>query len=139
MAAWDCPHCSRRFARAGQGHECSPAMAMEEYLSTGPDFEAPIVEALLTGLAAVGPVHVEPLSVGVYLKRAQMFAMLRPMARWEAVTFSLPRVAHHRLIVRKVVKEGQRHWHTANVATTADVDTALIELLTEAYLDAPPA
>jgi len=114
-------------------------MELEEYLATGPDFEAPIVGAVLTGLAPLGPLHVEPLSVGVYLKRAQTFATLRPMARWEAVTFSLPHVARHRLIVRKVLSEGRRHWHTANVAVAAEVDAALIDLLSESYLAASPA
>lgn len=35
---WICPDCDRLFARTGQSHECSPAMTLEEYLETGPDF-----------------------------------------------------------------------------------------------------
>ena len=139
MAAWDCPACGRRFARKGQGHECSPAMSVEEYFSTGPPFERPIFDAIMAGLATAGPVHIEPVSVGIFLKRAQSFAQLRPMTRWVAVSFSLRRRATHPLIVRKVEPYGERYHHVANVANADSVDDRLIELLTEAYLQAPPA
>jgi hypothetical protein len=35
MAVWICPECKRRFGRRHQGHECAPAMTLEEYFSTG--------------------------------------------------------------------------------------------------------
>ena len=70
MPAWTCPECQRRFARKGQSHECSPAMSLDEYFSTGPDRERPIFEAVMAHLDTVGPVHVEPVSVGIFLKRA---------------------------------------------------------------------
>ena len=75
--AWDCPECGRRFARRGQGHECAPAMSIEEYFATGPERERPIFDAVMAHLDTVGPVHVEPVSVGIFLKRAQTFAQLR--------------------------------------------------------------
>ena len=34
---WVCPKCQRQFGRVKQGHECSPAMTLDEYFSTGPD------------------------------------------------------------------------------------------------------
>ena len=49
-------------------------MSLEEYFSTGPAHERPIFEAVIAHLATVGPVHVEPGSVGIFLKRAQTFA-----------------------------------------------------------------
>jgi hypothetical protein len=45
-------------------------MSLEEYFSTGPAHERPVFEAVIGHLEVVGPVHVEPLSVGIYLKRA---------------------------------------------------------------------
>ena len=59
MAAWTCPDCSRRFARRAQTHECAPAVDLEEYLSSGPPFERPVVEAVLAHLRSLGEVHVE--------------------------------------------------------------------------------
>jgi len=135
--AWDCPDCGRRFARKGQGHECAPAMTLEEYFSTGPPYERPIFEAVMAALEPVGPVHVEPVSVGIFLKRAQTFAQLRPMTRWETLSFSLARVQHHPLMTRKVQRYGDRWWHVLNLTGPADVDDRIAGWLAEAYLLAP--
>lgn len=137
VPAWICPDCGRQFARRGQGHECSPAMTIEEYFATGPAHERPIFEAVRAALADVGPVVVEPVSVGIFLKRARTFAELRPMERWVALSFSLRRRATHRTIVRKVVPYRDRYFHVANVAKPGDLDTALVELLVEAYDESP--
>ena len=84
----------------------------------------------------VGPVHGDVVSVGIFLKNPTKFAELRPMQKWVAVSFSLSRRAQHRTITRKVVEYGDRFWHRANVATPADLDDALCDLLTEAYSNA---
>src|SRR5215210_5506171 len=84
---WVCPECRREFGRNKQSHECAPAMSLEEYFSTGPARERPIFDAVMAHLDTVGPVHVEPVSVGIFLKRAQSFAQLRPKDRWVALSF----------------------------------------------------
>ena len=81
--------------------------------------------------------HVEPVSVGIFLKRARTFAELRPMTKWVALSFSLPRPAGHKLIRRKVVHYNRSYYHVANVAGPEDLDGDLLGLLTEAYLDSP--
>jgi len=73
-------------------------MSIEDYFATGPAREQPIFEAVMEHLATVGPVHVEPVSVGIFLKRSRSFAQLRPMTRWVALSFSLPRTVSHRLM-----------------------------------------
>ena len=108
-------------------------MTLEEYFSTGPAHERPIFDAVMSHLAAVGPVHADVVSVGIFLKNPRKFAELRPMRQWVAMSFSLMRRASHRTIVRKVVKYGGRYFHIANVSEPADLDEALCELLTEAY------
>ena len=137
MPAWICPKCRRQFGRRGQGHECAPAMPLEEYFSTGPAHERAVYEAVMAHLRRVGPVHVEPVSVGIFLKRARTFAELRPMTKWVAVSFSLPRPARHQTIIRKVVHYGGRYYHVANVRGPGDLDGDLLGLLTEAYLSSP--
>jgi hypothetical protein len=112
-------------------------MTIDEYFSTGPAHEQPIFEAVMRRLRTVGPVHVEPVSVGIFLKRSRTFAELRPMRDWVAISFQLPRVAAHRTITRKVMAYSGRHYHVANVRSVADLDDQLLELLTEAYLDSP--
>ena len=110
-------------------------MTVEEYFSTGPAHERPVFDAVMRHLDTVGPVHVEPVSVGIFLKNPRKFAELRPMQRWVAVSFSLARPASHRTIMRKVIPYSGRYHHIANVAKPADVDGALRDLLTQAYVE----
>jgi hypothetical protein len=112
-------------------------MPLDEYFSTGPPRERPIFEAVMTHLETVGPVHVEPVSVGIFLKRAQSFAELRPKDRWVAMSFSLPRRVEHELITRKVVSYHGRFHHVANLRGPEDLDDRLRGWLTEAYLNSP--
>jgi len=112
-------------------------MSLEEYFSTGPAHERPIFEAVMKHLETVGPVHVEPVSVGIFLKRAQSFAQLRPKDRWVAMSFSLPRKVEHERITRKVVPYHGRYHHVANLRSAEDLDERLRGWLTEAYLNSP--
>jgi hypothetical protein len=136
MEGWTCPECHRLFARSGQGHDCAPGLSLEEYFSTGPAHERSVYLAVMAHVETLGPVHPDVVSVGIFLKNPHKFAELRPMQKWVAVSFSLPRRATHRTITRKVVDHGNRYWHTANVATPDDVDEGLLDLLAEAYTDA---
>ncbi|MDQ1395735.1 MAG: hypothetical protein QOG64_994 [Acidimicrobiaceae bacterium] len=108
-------------------------MTLDEYFATGPPHERPIFDAVMDHLASVGPVHVEPVSVGIFLKNPRKFAELRPMLRWVALSFSLPRPATHPTIIRKVMPYNGRHFHIANLAEASDFDDRLRDLLTEAY------
>ena len=110
-------------------------MPLEEYLATGPPHEAPICEAVLSFLHGLGPLHVEPVSVGIFLKRSTTFAQLRPMTRWEALSFVLPRKLTHARLARKVYSGGGRHHHVVNLHSPDDVDGLVKEWLTEAYLN----
>ena len=139
MPHWECPDCKRRFARKGQSHECAPAMTLEEYFATGPERERPIFEAVMAHLDTVGPVHVEPVSVGIFLKRAQSFAQLRPKTKFVALSFGLPRKLEGPKIATKVQEWHGRYYHQVNLKTADDVDDDVREWLTEAYLNAPPA
>jgi hypothetical protein len=113
-------------------------MSVDEYFATGPAHERPIFEAVMEHLDTLGPVHVEPVSVGIFLKRARTFAELRPMQRWVALWFSLPRRVQHSTITRKVVPYHGRYVHVANLRRPEDFDAQLRDWLTEAYLDTPP-
>ena len=108
-------------------------MSLDEYFSTGPAHERPVVDAVLTHVRSLGDVHVEPVSVGIFLKSPRKFAELRPLQRWVALSFSLDRRASHRAIVRKVIPYGGRYFHVANLTVPADLDDDLRALITEAY------
>lgn len=137
QAGWICPSCDRRFRRAGQSHECSPAMSVEDYFSTGPPHERPIFDAVVTFLETLGPVHVEPVSVGIFFKRAQTFAQLRPMLRWSALSFSLAHEVQHERITKKVIPYQGRYHHVANLRGPHDLDDRLRGWLRDAYEASP--
>lgn len=108
-------------------------MTIDEYFASGPAHERPIFDAVMKRLKKVGPVHVEPVSVGIFLKNPRCFAQLRPKDKWVALSFSLPRKATHPTITRKVVPYQNRFHHVANVRSPEDVDDRLAALLAEAY------
>ena len=111
-------------------------MTLDEYFSTGPAHERPVFNAVMAHVDGLGPVHVEPVSVGILLKHGPRFAELRPMQKWVALSFSLRRRVAHPRIVRKPIAYGGRYWHTANIRNPADVDDDIRGWLTEAYLEA---
>jgi len=112
-------------------------MSVQDYFSTGPPFERPIFEVVMAHLDSVGPVHVEPVSVGIFLKRSRTFAELRPMQKWVALSFTLARPVRHRLITRKVIPYHGRYFHVVNLRGPEDLDDEIRGWLTEAYLDSP--
>jgi len=136
VAGWECPECGRRFARSGQGHECAPAMSLEEYFSTGPERERPIYEAVKAHFDTLGEIHVEPVSVGIFFKRPKRVAQLRPMTRWVALSFSLGHVVTDPRISRKPISYSGRWFHVVNLTGADDVDDSVKAWLTEAYLAA---
>lgn len=89
--AWTCPSCSRSFRRNRQTHECAPALGVEEYFSTGPDWERPIFEAVLSHLESLGPMTKEPVSVGIFIKSNGSFVELRPTELFDSSARSEPR------------------------------------------------
>lgn len=109
-------------------------MTLDEYFATGPDFERPIFEAVIAHLETVGPVYVEPVSVGIFLKNTRTFAELRPKSRWVALSLSLPRQVAHPRIGPKVQVWGGRYYHVFNLRAPEQVDAPIRDWLTEAYL-----
>ncbi len=112
-------------------------MTLDEYFSTGPERERPIFDAVMAHVTSIGAVHVEPVSVGIFLKRSRTFAELRPMTKWIALSFSLGRVESHPKIARKMKGSTNRTYHVVNLREPSDVDDTVRDWLTEAYLDSP--
>ena len=134
-SAWTCPECGRQFGRNKQSHECAPAMTLEEYFTTGPAHERPIFDAVMAHLETLGPVHVEPVSVGIFLKRPRKFAELRPKQKWVALWFVLSRSIDHPKIARKLQGSRNRTHHVVNLRIPEDLDEDVCGWLTESYLD----
>lgn len=118
-------------------------MALDEYFSTGPPFERPVFDAVMARLADVGPVHIEPVSVGIFLKRdsgeggAGKFAELRPMTRWVSLALALPRPVVHPRFTAKAYPSGDRVHQRLRLEGPDAVDDLVGEWLAEAYFAAP--
>ncbi len=112
-------------------------MTLDEYLSTGPPRERPIFEAVIAHLKTLGPMHVEPVSVGIFIKSTGSFVELRPMTKWVALSFPFPRLIRHDKIARKPIDHGGRYHHVVNLRDADDVDDQVRDWLTEAFLSLP--
>jgi hypothetical protein len=92
---------------------------------------------VLDHLESLGPVVVEPVSVGIFLKRSSTFAELRPMVKWVALSFALPHQVDDPRIARRMKGSARRIYHVVNLRGPEDVDDQVKGWLTEAYLDSP--
>lgn len=133
LQLWTCPECKRQFGKRNQGHACQPGLTVEEYFSTGPEWERPIFEAVRGHLESVGPIHVEPVQVGIFFKTSRTIIELRPKTRWVACSFSLDRKLASDRIARKVIAWSGRYHHVVNLRLPAEVDDELKGWLTECY------
>jgi hypothetical protein len=133
--SWICPRCQRQFKRTNQSHECAPAMSLDEYFSTGPERERPIFEAVHGYLETLGPIHVEPVSVGIFLKATGSFVELRPLTKWVAMSFPLPYQLDHSRIARKMSsgRGSTVTYHVVNLREAADLDDTVKAWLAESY------
>ena len=111
-------------------------MTIDDYFTTGlgPPNEREIFDAVLDHLESLGPIHVEPVAVGIFLKCAQSFVELRPKQRWVALSFPFSRVIDHARIAR-TMRSGGTTYHVVNLRTPDDLDETVRAWLAEAYLE----
>ena len=109
-------------------------MTLEEYFSTGPERERPVFEAVMAHVETLGEIHVEPVSVGIFVKARGTYVELRPKQKWVALSFPLPRVEDHPRIARKPIVVGSRIYHVVNLEGPDDVDDQVRDWLTESYV-----
>ncbi|MEP7112303.1 MAG: DUF5655 domain-containing protein [Ilumatobacteraceae bacterium] len=132
--SWTCPQCHRQFARNGQGHECAPAMTLEEYFSTGPSFERPIFDAVIAHLRTLGEPFLEPVSVGIFVKRDGVTVLqLRPMTKWVALCLFMPRTIQDRRVSRRPVPSGRVVYTVVNLRSPDEVDEIVTSWITECW------
>jgi hypothetical protein len=108
-------------------------MTIDEYFSTGPPYERPIFEAVHQYVRTLGPVIVEPVSVGIFLKKPGRFVELRPMTKWVAMSFCLRRTVGHPLITRRPIQAGRVIFHVINLRGPGDLTDEVKSWLAEAY------
>lgn len=109
-------------------------MSIEAYFAAdGPERERPIFESVLAFAETLGPVLVEPVAVGIFLKRARTFAELRPKTKWIELSFGLHRKIDHPVISKIIAVSGGRTFHALRLFTPADVNDLVTDWITEAF------
>jgi len=109
-------------------------MTLDEYFSTGPSFERPIFDAVAAHLATLGEAFLEPVSVGIFVKRDGVSLLqLRPMTKWVALYLFMPRTIQDRRISRKPIVTGRIVFHVVNLHSAEDVDDTVKGWITEAW------
>lgn len=139
MANWTCPDCGRPFGRAKQSHMCAPGLSLDEFFAAGHERERPIFDAVRSHLDELGAFDIDPVQIGILFKNGSVFAELRPMKRWVALTFMLPiKLDSPRLSrkVREAGNKGNKFYHVVNIELAAHIDEQIRNWLTEAYFTA---
>jgi hypothetical protein len=109
-------------------------MTLDEYFSTGPSFERPVFDAVLAHLRGLGEPFIEPVSVGVFVKRDGVGVLqLRPMTKWVALCLFMPRSIADRRIARKPIVAGRAVYHVVNLRVADDVDDTVRGWISEAW------
>ncbi len=109
-------------------------MQLDEYFSTGPTFERPVFDAVMDHLRSIGEPFLEPVSVGVFVKRDGVSVLqLRPMTKWVAVCLFMPRTVNDHRIARKPIASGRTVYHVVNVRNPDEVDDVVKGWITEAW------
>ena len=109
-------------------------MTLEEYFSTGPPFERPVFDAVMAHLRTLGDPFLEPVSVGVFVKRDGVTVFqLRPMTKWVALGLFMPRAVVDRRVSRKPISSGRVVYTVVNLRGPAEVDDLVKGWITESW------
>ena len=137
MSASPCPDCGRPLGRRGQSHECVPGLTLRDYLAGQPPEFHDTYRAILAALHEIGDVVVDPVSVGILVKRRGTFCELRPRKSAVELSFKLTDEVRHPRIRRRVKSSTHRTAHFVWLASPADVDDQVRAWLAEAWLSSP--
>jgi len=129
---WACEACGREFGKR-QSHVCVPAMSPDAYFAGRPPVEREIFETVRQFLFELGPVIVEPVSIGILFKAERTFAVLRPRTKWVELSFGLERTLDHLRITRTERTNTPRTYHGVRLREPNDFDSQVREWLAESY------
>jgi hypothetical protein len=110
-----------------------PGCTIEETFAGRPAAFRAIYDVLIEHVTALGPVHLDVVRVGVFLKHERKFAEIRPKARSLSVALVLPRLVADSRIARTIHTSSEWTWHFVKLVDMRDFDDQVRDWLTEAY------
>jgi hypothetical protein len=96
-----------------------------------------ICEAVRAEFAGMAGVVIEPVEVGVFVKRAQTFAQLRPMKSRVRLLMRHGRPIEHGRVSRPYPARGRSVTNVVDLYRVEEVDDELRAWLSESYADSP--
>jgi hypothetical protein len=132
VARWTCPRCDREFGRTRQSHDCVPGNSVEVSFAKHPE-QRPIYDAIMEHLAPLGPVHIDPVQIGVFLKSDRKLAELRPKQKWLSASLYLAHRIDDARVARVYESGATRFVNEIKLRSVDDVDDQFTAWLTEAY------
>jgi len=134
MAQWLCELCGRRFGRANQSHQCEPSLTVDEYLDRQPAELRSTYRAVLKELKKLGPLDIDPVGVGIMIKRARTFCELRPRRGRVELSFKLSEPLVDPRIRKTINSSTYRQVHFVDLRSPRDVDKQIVTWLAESYM-----
>jgi hypothetical protein len=135
-ARWVCQFCEREFGRPHQSHVCVPGNTVDETFAGHPPQWRAAFDAVLDHLRTLGPVHVDAVKVGVFLKSDRKLAEVRPRVRAVDLLVKLSRGLDDARVAGRRPGSTTHTWHVVKLREASDVDDQVRAWLTEAYGDA---
>jgi uncharacterized protein DUF5655 len=113
-----------------------PGCTVDDCFAGRPPAQRAIYDAIVVHLEAQGPLHVDAVRVGVFLKSERKLAEVRPKARSLSLALVLRRSADDPRISRKIRISDDRIAHFVKLVSLSDLDDQVRAWLIEAYDDA---
>ncbi len=121
------------FGRTRAGHTCAPALTLDEWMASSPPYERPVAQRLIEVVSHLPDALLEPVQVGLFVKRRSTFTQLRTMTKWTALSVKLTREVTWPEPSRRVQRQVSRYYYTYNLAGADDLTADLEALIDEAY------
>jgi hypothetical protein len=112
-------------------------MTLERFLARLPAEHSAICEAVLQEFAGLADVAVEPVEVGILVKRVRTFVELRPMKSRVRLSMLHSRAIEHERVFRPYRSRGARFANFVDLYGVKDVDDELRGWMAESYADSP--
>jgi len=112
-------------------------MSLGDFLAGQPEERRATYRAVLAVLEGIGEVDVDPVEVGILIKRARTFCELRPRRDALELSFKLSRPIVSRRIRKRITLSANRLAFFVDLSSEGEVDEEIREWLAEAWLASP--
>ncbi len=130
---WTCPDCGRGFANRNQSHACRTGDDLDHHFQGKTAEIRRLFDAFVAQVEALGPVKVLPQKTRIAFQARMSFAQLTPKQGWIDGHLVLAE-RHNDPCFHKVWTVSPRnHVHEFRLASEADLTSALLARLAEAY------